>query len=139
MDKIKKIFFSQIIVFVLMLSFFFIPFSDTLRSTLFPVFGGLALIFFLLGGTLLLLVGKSRLKGKLRLFLILVGASSVCVSIGIILHNFFYGLFIYLFGSGFWESVGLLDEPFYFFISLVICPIVFLVGVVGSLVEFFKK
>jgi len=55
------------------------------------------------------------------------------------LHNLFYGLFIVWFGADFWERTGLVDEPFFFILALIVCPIAFLVGVIGSIVLFIKK
>jgi len=55
------------------------------------------------------------------------------------LHNLFYALFIIWFGTDFWERTGLGDEPFFFILALIVCPIAFLVGVIGSTVLFIKK
>jgi len=55
------------------------------------------------------------------------------------LHNIIYGLFIVLFGADFWERTGLGDEPFFFILVLIVCPIAFLVGVIASIVLFIKK
>ena len=75
----------------------------------------------------------------LKKFLILTGASAVGFFLSVILHNLVYGLFIHLFGSGFWERIGLGDEPFFFIIAVFVCPIGFLVGAVGSIVLFIKE
>lgn len=135
-SKIKKIFYALIGIFILILAFFFIPFSDELRHSLFPYMGVLALIFLILGGVLFYLALKSKIKGKLKLFLLMVGGSSAGFLIFVILHNLVYALFILLFGQDFWKGG---DEPFFFTLAIIVCPIAFLVGSVGSLVLFFKE
>ena len=54
------------------------------------------------------------------------------------MHNAIYALFIVLFGADFWERTGLGDEPFFFILALIVCPIAFLVGVIGSIILFIK-
>jgi len=55
------------------------------------------------------------------------------------LHNLFYALFIKLFGTNFWDRIGVGDEPFFFILATIICPIAFLVGVIGSIVIFIRR
>lgn len=96
-------------------------------------------IFSLLGVLLLTSVLREKSKGKLKRFLILTAASATAFFISIFLHNLVYGLFIFLFGEGFWKRIGLGDEPLFFFIAIIVCPIVFLVGLIGSIVLLAKK
>ncbi len=70
-----------------------------------------------------------------KCFLILTGASVVGFFVSALLHNFIYGLFIYWFGEGFWDRIGLGDEPFFFFLAIFVFPIGFLIGVVGTVVS----
>ena len=126
-------------LFVLLLCYFVIPFSLTLKRSFFPAAAGIALIFFILGGVLIYLTLKFKVKGKLKLFLLFTGIAALGFLISVLLHNLVYGLFIYFFGEGFWGSIGMDDEPFFFFIALLGCPVLFLVGIVGALVMFFKK
>lgn len=72
-----------------------------------------------------------------RRFLFLTAASVAVFFLSIVLHNLVYGLFIVLFGEGFWGPGG--DEPVFFFIALIICPLAFLIGVVGSIATLHKK
>lgn len=95
--------------------------------------------FFLLGIALIVLTLKQKVRGILRKFLILTGATSAGFFVSVLLHNFIYGLFIVLFGPGFWERIGLGDEPFFFLLAIVVCPIGFLIGVVGSVTLFIKR
>ena len=76
---------------------------------------------------------------KLKKYLILTAASIAGFVICVILHNVIYGLLIYLFGEDFWDKIGISDEPFFFLLAVFVCPILFLIGVVGSIVLIIKK
>ena len=92
-----------------------------------------------MGIALIVLPLKVKIEGKIKKYLILVGSSSVGVFVSIMLHNFVYGIFVYFFGESFWERIGIGDEPFFFIIGLVICPIALIVGMIGSIVLFTKR
>lgn len=94
---------------------------------------------FVLGLALIVLIVKRKVEGLLKKFLLLTGVSAVGFPVFAILHNLVYGLFIYFFGQDFWDRVGLGDEPFFFLLAAIVCPIGFLVGVVGSVVLFVKE
>jgi len=130
-SKLKTILYILIGIFVLIVSYFFIQELEIKRG----YFIGLAIlgfIFLIFGGLLIYYTKKEKIKGKLKWFLILTGASPIVAFISVILHNLVYGLMIYFFGEGFWGAGG--DEPVFFILALVVCPIVFLVGVIGSLI-----
>ncbi len=82
---------------------------------------------------------RERMEIRLRRFLILTGASALGLFISFMLHNAFYAIFIYFFGEGFWEKVGLGDEPFFFVFAVIVCPVAFLVGAIGTIVLFIKR
>jgi len=90
--------------------------------------GGTALL--ILGIVLIILTLKSSIGGKLKKFLILTGASVAGFFVSVVLHNLIYGLFIYFFGKDFWGPEG--DEPVFFILAIVVCPIGFLIGAIGS-------
>jgi len=96
-------------------------------------------VFVLLGVALLFLTVKTKVGGILKKFLLLTGASAVGIPVSIFLHNAIYGLFIHFFGADFWDRIGLGDEPFFFIIATVVCPIGFLVGAVGTIVLAIKS
>lgn len=73
-----------------------------------------------------------------RMFLLTAGISLGAFIISTVLHNAIYGTLIYLFGADFWDKIGLADEPVFFFLAVIICPLAFAVGVAGSLVVFLK-
>lgn len=95
-------------------------------------------VFLALGVVLIVLAVKEKVAGALKKFLILTGASAVGIPVSVVLHNAIYGLFIIWFGAGFWDRVGLGDEPFFFFMAIVVCPLAFLVGAIGTIVLVLK-
>jgi hypothetical protein len=124
-------------VFGVIASMFFIPAVRELLKG--PFFISLWIIFFLLGVALIFLTVKKKVKGMLKKFLILTGVFAVGFFVFAFLHNVVYGLFIQLFGPDFWDRIGLTDEPFFFFLAVVVCPIGFLIGVVGSIALFIRR
>ena len=72
----------------------------------------------------------------LKKFLILTAASFVGFFIFVLLHNLVYGLFIHFFGADFWNGG---DEPFFFILAVIVCPLGFLVGAIGSIVIVVKR
>ncbi len=140
--KYKKylgiVFWTLIIVFILMLCFFLIPFSDKLRHTLFPGLFILAAIFFLLGIALIFLTIKLKIKGKLRFFLMLIGLSAPSFLIGVILHNFLYALNT-IATTNFLKILTEALHVAFFLIALVACPIAFIIGVIGSIIARKRK
>jgi len=105
----------------------------------FSVTAVLAIVFGLLGIVLVVLAAK--LKGPIlqKAFFILTGASAAAMPIFAVLHNLVYRLLITLFGEGFWEGrTGGGDEPVFFVLAILVCPALFLVGTVGSIVLLVK-
>ncbi len=78
-------------------------------------------IFVLLGAALLFLTVKTKVGGILKKFLLLTGASAVGLPVFSLLHNVVGGVLN-------------IEEPVFFLIAIFVCPIGFLVGVVGSIV-----
>lgn len=97
------------------------------------------IIFSILGGVLLFLTKKEKVKGRLRKFLILTGASATGFFISVFLHNFLYAAAILT------SQITLLRYLFevlhtvFFFIAVPLCPLGFLIGAVGSIVILIKK
>ena len=121
-------------VFVTVASLIAIPAArEFLNGCLFITAG---VLFLLLGAALIVFTVREKVKGMLKKFLILTGASSAGVVISVLLHNAIYGLFIYFFGADFWNGG---DEPVFFVMAVFICPIGFLAGSVGSIVLALKR
>ena len=129
-----SIFWALVGAFVVIASVFSIPvFRDLLMGLPFIIISGA--VFCLLGVALIFLTIKEKVGGIPKKFLLLTGASAIGIPVSIFLHNAIYGLFILWFGTDFWDRIvpgG--DEPVFFIMAIFICPIAFLVGVVGSIV-----
>jgi len=105
----------------------------------FLVIAVLAIAFGVLGLVIVVLTAKFREAIIQKIFFILVGASATGIPICVILHNLVYGLFIAWFGKSFWERhVPGGDEPVFFILALLVCPALFLIGTVGSIVLLIK-
>ncbi|MBN2096581.1 hypothetical protein JW752_04280 [Candidatus Peregrinibacteria bacterium] len=130
--KIKWTLGLLIAVFLLLIGYFMIPMPPEIRRTLFFAAAVLGIAFFILGIVLIVFTVRQKVKGGLKWFLVLTGASSAAVFPSVILHNLVYALFICLFGADFWGSGG--DEAFFFILALMVCPLVFLVSATGSVI-----
>ena len=87
------------------------------------------LAFFVLGLALIVSIKKKKAEGPqgwLKKFLLLTGASAVGYLPFILLHNAVYGLF------------GV-EEPFFFILAAIVCPLGFLVGAIGTIVLLKKR
>ena len=132
------IFWALVGVFVVIASVFSIPaFRELLMGFIFLIISGV--VFLLLGVALIVLTVKEKVGGMAKKFFILTGASAVGLPVFVILHNAIYGLFIHFFGADFWDRIGMGDEPFFFFMAILVCPIGFLVGAIGSIVLAIKN
>ena len=116
---IWSIFWAMVGVFVIAVCIMFIP--AVLRLSMgfsgfaaWPILAGL-------GITLLVLTVKTKVGGMPKQFLLLAGASTVGLPVFGILHNVVSGLFN-------------IEEAVFFTIATIVCPIGFLVGVVGTIV-----
>jgi len=125
-----------IAIFILLLAFFIIP---NPKRTLFLFVAVLGLIFLILGITLIVLAVKSKLEKKLKIFLILTGASAICPLVFSVLHNLFYALAVIT------ENIQTLNylleflHAAFFIIALLVSPIVFLIGTIGSIILIRKR
>ena len=132
---IWSIFWALIVVFiVLIISILATGERWCLSLWGFYIFGA---AFFLLGAALIFLTVKEKVGGMSKKFLILTGASAVGLPVFIALHNIFYALLTLWFGEDFWGASG--DEPVFFILATMVCPIAFLVGAIGSIVLRVKK
>ena len=129
------IFWALVGVFVVIASVFLIPAArELLMGLAFLIASGA--VFFLLGMALIFFTVREKVRGIHKKFLLLTGASAVGFFVSILLHNAIYGLLIYWFGADFWNGG---DEPFFFIMATVVCPVGFLVGAVGSIVIAIKE
>ena len=132
------LFWALVAVFaIIAIAVFIPPVREAIMNFRFLIISGT--IFSLLGGALIFWTAKERMDELLGKFLILTGASAIGIFVSVLLHNVLYGLFIYWFGAGFWDRIGLADEPFFFFMGIIVCPAAFLIGTVGTMVLAIKR
>ena len=135
---VKAVFWALVAVFIGVVSLFIIPIARVLlMGGVFLIVSGVLLLS--LGGALVYLAVKEQGEATLKKFLILTGACAAGIPISAVLHNAVYGVFIHFFGAGFWERTGVGDEPVFFVLAIVVAPLGFLVGTVGSIVHLVKS
>ena len=131
-------FYTLVGAFIVIISMFFVPVVRELFTGPFLFLSPL-ILFSILGGVLLFLTIKSKLKGKQRKLLILTGASAAGFFISILLHNLLYALGI-VFGH-----IVILKYLFeflhatFFIVAVVICPLGFVFGAIGTIAVLIKK
>jgi hypothetical protein len=86
-------------------------------------------VFFGLGVALLVLTVKRKVPGLLQKFLLLAASSAVGLLLFAVLHNLVTALLISSFGFS-----ADFDEPVFFILATIVCPLGFLVGAIGSIV-----
>ena len=128
-------FFVLVAIFALFVGLF--GFGARLNWFPFPVLVVLAIAFVILGLVVVVLTVRLNEAKTKKAFFLLAGASAAAMPISALLHNVVYGLFILLFGEGFWERHGA-DEPVFFILAIVVSPALFFVGTVGSIAFLFK-
>ena len=85
-------------------------------------------------GAAILYFGRKRLSGRLRIFVMMIGGSILGFFVSVLLHNAIYALvFVTLMDR------PDLDEPVFFIIAVLVCPVALAVGIVGSLVTWRKQ
>jgi hypothetical protein len=134
-DKLRwPTFWALVAVFVLSICFFVISAFWDWRSGFW--FLSPFALFFLLGIALIIFSLRGSARGGLKKFFILTGASAAGILVSIALHNLVYGLFEHFAGADFWNGG---DEFFFFTLAVIVCPLGFLVGLVGTIVLGVKK
>jgi len=133
-----SIFWALVGIFVVIVSVFFIPAArELLMGFLFIIISGAA--FFLLGVALIILTVKEKVRGTLKKFLLLTGASAAGFFISVFLHNAFYGLGIMTSHITVLSRAMEVFHVAFFIMAIIVCPAIFLVGVVGSIVLAIKQ
>jgi hypothetical protein len=111
---IWAIFWALAVAFVIIIVTMQLPSSAAWRPLVFLI-ACIALVA--LGVILIVLSVRRKLNGAIRSFLLLTGAAAVALPVAIVLHN-----------------VVSIEEPVFFILATVVCPIGFLVGFVGTIV-----
>ena len=88
------------------------------------IFPAVLSVFLLLSIALLVVAIRERVRKILKVFLILTAASALGIAVGVMLENFLTGTY---------------SEGIFLVIGVIIAPIGFLVGLIGSIVLFVKR
>jgi hypothetical protein len=127
------LFWALVAVFVVTLCLFLVPqFRESLGGSW--LFLTPLIVFFLLGVALLVFTLLEKVSGRLKGFLLLTGASAAGYFLFVLLHNAFYALGTI---SGDLSIIGPLVDflgAAFFFMAILVCPLGFLVGAIGSVV-----
>jgi hypothetical protein len=94
---------------------------------------GLAIIgitFCGLAAALVVLTAKLKESGVRKFFFILTVASAIGIPVCAILHNLVFALCI-KYNCIYWSGS---DEPVFFILALLVCPALFILGILGSIV-----
>ena len=129
--KLVIVFWMLVMFFVVVVSIIFIPvFRGYLSGAFMLIFG---IILILLGGSLVFLTLKQKVESKLKKFLILTGASTAGFFIFVFLHNLFYGIGMVTGNIIILKELVKILELFFFLMAIFVCPVAFLVGVIGCI------
>ena len=122
---LSSLFWALVAIFITILGFMVVSyFILAFREYGKFIFPSILAIFLLLSIALLVIAIRERVEKIIKIFLILTGASAIGTAIGVLLENFLTG------------TVG---ESIFFVIGVIIAPIGFLVGMVGSMALLFIK
>ena len=125
------IFWAMIVIFVLLVKIV-LSFSRICGIKLpAPTMLYLAAILLVLAAAMVVLTVKIKEARIRKFFFILTGASALGIPVFAILHNLVFA-FCVKFGCAYWPKGG--DEPVFFILALFVCPVLFLIGALGSTV-----
>lgn len=100
--------------------------------------GLLSIIVLAVFGIVLIVLAKMAEITKIsKAFFILTGASALGMGLGVLLHNLVYAVLIKILGESAWAGTG--DEPVFFILATIICPLALIVGVIGIIVLLIKR
>lgn len=123
------LFWALVVVFAIIIGnmmFFpaFLP--ESLKTYMIYIIFTFWAVLFLLGLALIVSTVKQKMGGMLKNFLLLAGASAVGFPLFVVLHNLVSALLD-------------VEEPFFFILAVIVCPLGFLVGATGTIVLLKKK
>jgi hypothetical protein len=125
--KVKYLFYLLVANFIAVLLQIFVPFIGGGMLFLLPF-----ITFSLIGFVLIYSVKKAEIQGKLRKNLNLVGYSAGLIFASVFLHNIISAIGIFL-------GIKDFEEPVFFILATVVLPILFIFGVVKSILTFKQK
>lgn len=136
---LKLVSYSLAVIFILLIGSFLIPESIISKRASLQFAAVLGLIFLILGIFLIYLTLKLKVKGKLKKFLILTGISAIGPLVFSILHNLFYALEVISNNIAVLKYLMGFLHVASFLIALLISPVGFLIGVIGSIILLKKR
>ncbi len=89
------------------------------------------ILLLVVGIVLILTTVKRKVTGKLKTFQLLAGASALGILVFAVLHNVAFMLGRMWFGE---SAFGNGDEPVFFILAVIVCPLGLLVGGIGSII-----
>ena len=107
-----------------------------LTNAFIAIFVSFLAIMTILGLAQIILVAKAKATFTkiAKVFFILTGASGFGIGFSLAMHGLVYFVAIKLFGEGIWNNVPGNDEPVFFILATIVCPLALLVGAIGSIV-----
>ena len=114
---IWRIFWTLVVVFAISMAMMFAPFLPMRYSSFIA-----SPILVVLGVVLSILTVESQMEERLKKFLLMTGASPMGSVVFGYLHNRVSGI------------LKAEDDPVFFILANVVCPVVFVVGAIGSIV-----
>ena len=122
---LSSLFWALLAIFISILGFMTVSyFILAIREYGKFVFPAILSIFLFLSVALLVIAIREKVEKTFKIFLILTGASALGTAVGVLLENFLTG------------TVG---EGMFFILGVIIAPIGFLAGIIGSMVCFTKR
>jgi hypothetical protein len=137
LHALKGVFMVLVLINILIMSYPLFP-RSAMRAV-FPIFAFLAFASMLLGIALILLTLRAKVKGVLKTFLVIFGASSVGFLAFSLLHNFFYAFAQVSANIAFLRIVFEILHVGSLIAVFTLCPLGVIVGAGGSLILFRKK
>ncbi|MFH1537078.1 MAG: hypothetical protein ABID45_03760 [Patescibacteria group bacterium] len=123
-------------------------FCGLLTSMVTEIFRGKQFLYILLGGggaflvlgiALILLTKKLEVSKANKVFLYMTGFSAPAFLIGTVGHNLLYALGTVITEISVLPYIVSAFEVAFFFLAVPVCPIGFIVGIIGSVVYLIKK
>ena len=127
---IKINFVALVLSTLLFVGFIFIP---SIMQFLRSFFISLLFVILILSGTLTYLSLRSKLDKKLKRMLVLTGLSALGIPLFSILHNLFYAFGILTQDINILHTIFEILHVISFLISLIVCPIGYIIGIIGTI------
>ena len=137
--KIQKLVYGMLAICILLIAYFFVPWPQEIHRNSFLLAAFLGVLFGIAGIALIVLTIKQKIKGKLKVFLLITGIAPIGVVPLAILHNVFYAFAILT------EHIAILNalmeflHAACFLLALLGCPIAFIIGAIGSIILLNRK